>query len=115
MLDQMHTEGLIGEYNKQSIQEKVNALFAQPEFSAFFDPEWEVFSEREVASEGKLYKPDRVMVKDDRTVVVDYKREKEHSKHHKQLGQYAAFLENMGYRNIEKYLVYVRDLKIVKA
>ena len=115
VLDQMHTEGLIREYDKQSIQEKVNALFAQPEFSAFFDPEWKVFSEREVASKGRLYKPDRVMVKDDRTVVVDYKREKEHSKHHKQLGQYAAFLENMGYRNIEKYLVYVRDLKIVKA
>ncbi len=55
------------------------------------------------------------MVKHDRAVVVDYKREKEHSKHHKQLARYAALLEKMGYRNIDKYLVYVSDLKIVKA
>lgn len=115
VLDQMHSEGLIRDYDKPGIQEKVNALFEQSEFSAFFDPEWEVFCEREIASEGRWYKPDRVMVKHDRAVVVDYKREKENSKHHKQLAQYAALLEKIGYRNIDKYLVYVSDLKIVKA
>ena len=115
VLDQMHAEGLIREYDKRSIQEKVNALFEQSDFSAFFDPEWEVFSERAIASEGRWYKPDRVIVKNDHTVVIDYKREKEHPKHHKQLEQYAALLQNMGYRNIDKYLVYVSDLKIVKA
>ncbi len=115
VLDQMHVEGLIREHHKRTIQDKVYTLFEKSEFSAFFDPEWEVFSEREIASKGRWYKPDRVMVSNDRTVVVDYKREKEHSKHHKQLSQYATLLENMGYRNIDKYLVYVSDLKIVKV
>jgi len=115
VLNHMNAEGLIREYDKKNIEQKINALFAKPEFSAFFDLEWEVFSEREIASDGKWYKPDRVMVKPDRTLVVDYKREKEHPKHHKQVAQYAALLENIGYRNIDKYLVYVNDLKIIKA
>ena len=115
VLNHMHAEGLIREYDKKSIHEKIGSLFSQPEFSTFFDPEWEVFSEREIASDGRWYKPDRVMVKHDRTLVVDYKREKEDPKHHKQLAQYAALLEKIGYRNIDKYLVYVNDLKIVKA
>ena len=74
-----------------------------------------MFSEREIASDGRWYKPDRVMVKQDRTLVVDYKREKEDQKHHKQLAQYATLLEKIGYKNIDKYLVYVNDLRIVKA
>ncbi len=115
VLDHLHAEGLIRKKDKRHIQEKMNALFEQPEFSAFFDPGWEVFSEREIAGNGSRYKPDRVMVNQHRTVVVDYKREKEHEKHHQQLSQYATLLENMGYKNIEKYLVYVRDLRIVKA
>lgn len=114
VLQQMQSEGIINRNDQASIQQKVEALFGQPVFSSFFDPEWEVFSEREIAGNGKLFKPDRVMVNGEKAVVVDYKREKENPKHHQQVSEYAALLEQMGFQNVRKYLVYVDDLRIVE-
>jgi ATP-dependent exoDNAse (exonuclease V) beta subunit len=115
VLDQMQAEGLLKEKDKPQIKVRVNALFSQPVFSSFFDKHWEVFSEREIASEGKWYKPDRVIIKDNQAIVVDYKREKEDPKHHQQVSHYARLLEKMGYQRIKKFLVYVSDSKIVEV
>ena len=114
IIERLHTEGLIKDDDKQRVQSKVIELFKQPLFKSFFDPHWEVFSEREIACQGKWYQPDRVMVSSNRTVVVDFKREKESSSHHKQVQEYANYLEGMGYENLEMYLVYVSDLRIVQ-
>jgi CRISPR/Cas system-associated exonuclease Cas4 (RecB family) len=114
-IDQLHSEGLIRENDKKAIHAKVSALFNQSLFNSFFDPEWEVFTEREIVKNGTRYKPDRVIVNNKRAVVVDYKREKEHKKHHNQVIDYAILLESMGYKNVEKYLVYVLEQKIVQA
>jgi len=113
VLQQLQSEGIIGRSDAASIKQKIEALFQDPLFRSFFDAGWEVFCEREITSQGKLYKPDRVMINRKSAVVVDYKREKEDPKHHKQISDYAALLERMGFQNVRKYLVYVGDLRIV--
>jgi len=114
-LDQLLSEGLIKESDKVHLVQRVEELFKLPEFSQFFDTDWQVFSEREIAAEGKYYKPDRVLIGDDRTLVIDFKREKEQDKHRRQLEMYADLLDKMGYQSIEKYLVYVVDTKVLRV
>jgi ATP-dependent exoDNAse (exonuclease V) beta subunit len=115
VLDQLHIEGVISEKDQANIKAKINALFNHSVFPLFFEPGWEIFTEREIAHEGIWFKPDRVMVKGDEALVVDYKREKEDAQHHRQLNRYAELLAKMGYREIRKYLVYVADLNIVEV
>ncbi len=115
VLHQLHVEGIIKEQDLIKIEQKIDLLFNQALFKSFFDLGWQVFSEREIAHEGKWYKPDRVMVQGNKAIVVDYKREKEDDKHRRQLNQYADLLQRIGYQQIKKYLVYVGDLKIVEV
>jgi ATP-dependent exoDNAse (exonuclease V) beta subunit len=113
VLQQMQSEAIITSTDGVNIQHKIEELFRQPVFSSFFDPEWKVYSEREITSNGKLFKPDRVMINGEKAIVVDYKREKENPKHHKQVGDYGALMEQMGFSEVRKYLVYVSELRVV--
>jgi CRISPR/Cas system-associated exonuclease Cas4 (RecB family) len=46
-------------------------------------------------------------------IVVDYKTGKPLTKHTLQIKEYGNLLEEMGYKHIEKYLLYINNLKIV--
>lgn len=59
-------------------------------------------------------RPDRVMMKDDQVVVVDFKFGKENPKYNKQVKGYMQLLTKMGYKNITGYLWYVDEEKIEK-
>ncbi len=60
-------------------------------------------------------RPDRVMIRGERAVVVDYKFGEEHSKQYsKQVERYMALLQEMGYTHTEGYLWYLSAGKIVK-
>ena len=114
VLDQMQAEGIIAEIDRPTLVKQVESLFNDALFSSFFDPAWEIFAEREIAGHGKVYKPDRVITKGRQTRVIDYKREKESQKHHRQLEQYAQLLGDMGHEQVDKYLVYVSEIRVVQ-
>ncbi|GJM27593.1 MAG: DNA helicase [Cyclobacteriaceae bacterium] len=115
VLNQLTAEGVVKKEDHDGVRGKVEGLFDQPDFSAFFQPGWKVFSEMDIASMGRRYTPDRVITNQQRTIVVDYKREKENPEHGKQIKGYAAMLEKMGYRQVEMFLVYVGEAKIVQV
>ncbi len=59
--------------------------------------------------------PDRVMAKDNKTIIIDYKREQKDAKYHKQIKDYGKLLADMGYKNIEMYLIYTDDQTLVNV
>jgi ATP-dependent exoDNAse (exonuclease V) beta subunit len=61
-------------------------------------------------------RPDRVMIRGDRAVVVDYKFGTEHSTaHQNQVKDYIKLLQQMGYTRIEGYVWYISMGEIVKV
>jgi RecB family exonuclease len=75
-----------------------------------------VKNEAEILQANKTtFRPDRIVYLPTRTIIVDYKTGKESTKHHEQVDNYAALLEEMGEVNVEKYLVYTDDLRVVKV
>ena len=64
-------------------------------------------------SNGDSYIPDRLLFSDHRTVVIDYKTGDMFNNHKDQITNYASILSQMGYTNIEKYLVYTSSKKLV--
>ena len=70
-------------------------------------------SERDIIlPTGEIIRPDRVLIKGNKAIVIDFKTGRELPSHDKQVIQYADILSTMNYIDIEKYLVYVNEKKV---
>lgn len=108
---QLTFEGLIKETDKEDVVNTVHQAFELPEVQDWFDSDWDVLNEREIIwkeqKELKHKRPDRVMVKDNNAIVVDFKFGQKEKKYNRQIGDYMKLLKNIGYKNINGYLWYV--------
>ena len=90
--------------------------FQHPKVQSWFSKDWEVLAERRLLRNRQIYIPDRVLLKGNQAIVIDYKTGQPESKHKKQVNRYANMLEGMGYQVTEKYLLYVgEDMEIVEV
>ena len=105
--------GLFSEEEKTNLENKIQELLLIPEVSNFFSKEWTVKSERDIIlPTGEIIRPDRVLIKGNKAIVIDFKTGRELPSHDKQVIQYADILSTMNYIDIEKYLVYVNEKKV---
>ncbi|MGM0530182.1 MAG: UvrD-helicase domain-containing protein [Bacteroidota bacterium] len=110
-LDRIYLEGKVTEAEKSELQRRIEHLVNHSQVKDWFDGSWEVFTEREILlPDGKTYRPDRVMMKNGQTIVVDYKfGEKKDQLYKKQIGYYLKQIRNMGYDNPVGYIWYVNQ------
>jgi ATP-dependent exoDNAse (exonuclease V) beta subunit len=85
-------------------------LLIHPIAGEFFKPGIAVKNESELLMpDGKSYRPDRVVIDGKKAIVIDFKTGKPSPYYQLQISNYADILEQMGYENIEKYLIYVDE------
>jgi ATP-dependent exoDNAse (exonuclease V) beta subunit len=81
----------------------------------WFSHEWKIKTEAEMLlPDGAVIRPDRVMIKDKKAVLLDYKTGEEEHFHELQLNAYEKNLLTAGYENVEKYLLYLKPIKLLK-
>lgn len=99
----------IDDAEKQKLVDSTENLFKQNEVRALlFEDNVEVYSEIELIDEdGKLLRPDRVLFKKERVVVVDFKTGKPRPKDQKQIKNYQDVLYRMGAKKVDCRLLYV--------
>lgn len=108
VLDQMVARGEIDQVRAEEWMEKINQLISQAAVRPYFEeglttkPEAGLFDEK-----GNFFRPDRVVLMEDRTAVIDYKTGKAYNTHREQIGVYAGLLEKMGYPNVKKLILYL--------
>ena len=116
-LDKLEFEGVFDAGEREELKRAIEAAFAIPQVQSWYSGTWEVFNECSIvfpSEEGmETRRPDRVMVKEGKALVVDFKFGKEESRYRKQVEEYMQLLEGMGYRDVEGYLWYVGLGKIV--
>ena len=110
------TDGIINNTQIEPIKEKLKDLVNHPSLKAYFSPDKNYKIETEIATfNGEVFRPDRIMIEDNLTTIIDYKTGKQNNKKYfKQLTKYQEALFNMGYSNVKSLLVYVDDLAIVE-
>lgn len=94
----------------ESLKAKIDTILVNDTVKEWFSGEWDdVKCETNIISHKGVRRPDRVMIKDDRVIVVDYKfGEKHNAVYKKQMAEYIALLRDMKcYRHIEGYVWYV--------
>ena len=114
VVDGLLSEGLCVRQNKEKLKSELSRLLDHPDLQEFFHKKWEVKNEKEILTkEGGAYIPDRLLFSENTTIIIDYKTGSPHSSHHDQINNYAFILHEMGYSNIEKYLIYTNEEKLV--
>jgi ATP-dependent exoDNAse (exonuclease V) beta subunit len=114
VIDGLLSDGLCVWENKAKLKSELDRLLAHPDLQEFFDKKWEVKNEKEILTkEGSSYIPDRLLFSKNTTIILDYKTGSPDSSHNDQINNYAFILQQMGYANIEKYLIYTNDEQLV--
>ena len=95
-------EGVIGrQETEEEIRELTHRAFRLPQVKEWYDGTWRLFNECDIIwmENGTLCnrRPDRVMMKDGRLVVVDFKFGKPSKKYNRQVKDYMQLLERMVY------------------
>ena len=118
-------DGAISEQQAESLQQTIEQEFQNPQVKEWFGGEWDMVrcesdiircnkSDDENSPIGTL-RPDRVMIKGEKVVIVDYKFGNITAKSHiRQMREYMSLMKQMGYATIEGYIWYLSRSEIVK-
>ena len=108
-------EGLIQQSQKSIFEEKINQIIHHPELEAFFNPNYNVFTEHNIISPNEInLKPDRLVIHNSEAFLIDYKTGAQDEKHKKQIENYVRVIEKMNLKVTKKVLLYIgEELKII--
>ncbi|MDD3320863.1 MAG: UvrD-helicase domain-containing protein [Paludibacter sp.] len=112
----MIREGRINEDEGIIVAEEMEKFWDLPETVNWFTDDLKVLNETTILTPtGEQYRPDRVIIKNNKATIVDYKfGEKESENYQKQVQQYMQLIAEMGYQT-EGYLCYVSLGKVEKV
>jgi ATP-dependent helicase/nuclease subunit A len=109
-------EGKIEEDESVAFENRIGSLVSSHQVKEWFMPGNEVMTETGILMpSGVLKRPDRVIFKDGKTIIIDFKFGAENSHYIDQIGQYRDLIAAMGFNNIKAYLWYVDNNKIISA
>lgn len=109
-------KGLVSTEEAPIIKKSIEQLFANATIKGWFENFNELKNERSILLQnGESYQPDRVVVKNNQTIVIDYKTGEREEKHKEQITNYRNLLAQMGYQNISAQLLYVNDGSLVEV
>ncbi len=103
---------------RDDVARLVRKAFSNTQAATWFSPKWQTFNECSIIfkdKDGKVKerRPDRVIMSEDETIVIDYKTGKQSMEHEIQVREYMQLLKQMGHKNIKGYIWYIRRNDIV--
>jgi hypothetical protein len=109
-------EGEIELKNTKELTRRLTDLFNSSDYISLFDGKKEVLNEQTILVDATTtLRPDKIIIKENETIIIDYKTGIPSAKDLKQINQYKSTLELMGYPKVSCYLFYssINELKQV--
>ena len=115
VLTEAYLQGEIAQEEQIKLSSLFNELMQSEVLSHFFTRDYKVLNEKAILipQQGVL-RPDRVGIGDNDACVIDYKTGKEKPEHALQVKAYAAWIEKITQKKVNKFLVYL-DVKAKKS
>jgi ATP-dependent helicase/nuclease subunit A len=114
VLKDLEVEGVISSGEKLGILEQLNVLMKNEKIKSWFVPGWIVRTEVPILlPEGNESRIDRLMIRERKAIVVDFKTGEPAKSDHKQVAEYLEILRKMNYVDIEGYLLYVKTGEVI--
>jgi ATP-dependent helicase/nuclease subunit A len=125
-IEQLTLDGDIPSETADSLRGKLNEFFENKLVKKWYSGEYNAIAEAGIILTPGLaeknggirsIRPDRVLVKDNSVIVIDFKTgsEKNLKKHEKQINFYAEVLDQMNYEVKEKFIYYISSGKAVQV
>lgn len=115
MLDRILNEGFITALEKEPLERQLTDLLQNPKIAGWFSREWDVRTEIPILLPGgEENRIDRLLVRDKKAVIVDFKTGVRKKTDDKQVLQYMDILRQMNYPDVEGYLLYLRESEIIE-
>jgi hypothetical protein len=122
VLVQLNRDGIIQQEELTMLQLKINEMMAHPIIGRWFTNEWQVKTETPIITlDGKQARPDRVIIKNSlhrgmqkqQAIVIDFKTGVKNNLHRKQVEDYSFTLSQMGYVDVEAFLLYIETMEVL--
>jgi len=115
-INTIYYQGLIDDNDKSTLYSKLQRITNNPIIKPYFEKKLIVKTEAEILlPNGEIYRPDRVIINNNKAIVIDYKTGKKSEEHKKQLHKYETLLNSMGIKEVEKILIYIEEETIEKV
>ncbi len=116
-IDRLLFEGIIESIEEEEeIRTITQEAFTDSQVKEWFSHRWKILNEASILfkKQGVYHqrRPDRVMIGEDKVIIVDFKFGQPHKKYNRQMKEYIHLLKAMGYANVEGYLWYVLNREI---
>jgi len=115
-VDRLVLEGQIPLSDSESMIYRLRELISAPSVKDWFKEGNRVFKEADILlPSGNISRPDRIIVNDENTIIIDFKFGEERKSYTDQIIHYSNLLKEMGYRDVEGYIWYVDRNKITRV
>jgi ATP-dependent exoDNAse (exonuclease V) beta subunit len=109
-LNKATESGLIRISQREIFHQTIQNIVTHPELKDFFESDSKVINEQTIIKKAtKTIKPDRVVIKDNIALLLDYKTGEKHNKHKVQIEEYELALREMNYSVAKKALIYIGE------
>ena len=116
IITQYIKEGVVDQSNAKELSQKLKKLLNTEEYSSLFENKVDVLNEQSIITDSTTsIRPDKIILKKDETIIIDYKTGMPEGKHIKQITEYQSVLSEMNYPNVKCYLYYssIGELRLV--
>jgi len=108
IVNQYVYKGEITKIQQKEITIILSEIVNHKQLHTYFEPNNQVYNEQEIVTlDKKIIIPDRLVIKDNKVTIIDYKTGKPDRKHFDQINNYAKALENLNYSIKKKLLIYI--------
>jgi hypothetical protein len=109
-------EGLITEEEKKPLADQLNELLTNPTINDWFSKHWTVKTEVPIIlPNGDENRIDRLMIKDKKAIVVDFKTGVHSKDDLKQVKDYVSILRQMNFTEVDGYILYIKDREVINV
>ena len=102
---------------EEEMQQVISQLLANPQVQPWFAPELTILNEQSITDrKGNLQRLDRLVITPQgRAIVIDYKTGHYNKEYRSQVKGYMEALHQIGYTDVEGYLLFIKDGKVMKV
>ncbi len=107
LIDKHVQIGEVLQANAKELKVKLEELMNSKEYISLFENHVDILNEQTfIVNEDETIRPDKIILKKEATIIIDFKTGIPENKDVKQVKNYQAFLRKMNYPNVQCYLYY---------
>jgi len=115
IVDQYEQEGVIDKAQAKDINNDINKIVNHTELQKYYSENITIYNEREIVDvDNQIMIPDRLVFRNDKVTIIDYKTGKPSKGYHQQLLRYERVLKSMNFTVDKKLLVYINKEILVE-